>query len=175
MIIRLLERHELDTIWQIDRSEVIDAIYTLKDGGLVLNPDQREVNGWKPGTVESQQPEVYPCFDRGGAIIGMFDNDKLVGFACVDSEPFGANNDQRQLKWLYVSSNYRKQGAGKRLLDEAKSIACKQGASYLYISATPSKNTVEFYMRHGAILAEHPDPKLLALEPNDIHLLCPVK
>ncbi|MGM7389077.1 GNAT family N-acetyltransferase, partial [Acinetobacter baumannii] len=42
----------------------------------------------------------------------------------------------------------------------------------LYISATPSKRTVDFYIKHGAVVLKHPDRQLWELEPEDIHLLC---
>jgi len=44
------------------------------------------------------------------------------------------------------------------------------GARKLYISATPSKNRVDFYMHLGCRLTSQIDPKLYELEPEDIHL-----
>jgi hypothetical protein len=44
----------------------------------------------------------------------------------------------------------------------------------MYISATPSEHTVDFYMRLGCRLAAEPDPELYAFEPEDIHLECDV-
>ena len=41
----------------------------------------------------------------------------------------------------------------------------------LYVSATPTENTVDFYLNRGCMLAPEPDTKLLAAEPEDIHLL----
>ena len=38
------------------------------------------------------------------------------------------------------------------------------------LSATPSENTVNYFPRLGCILASEIDPKLFALEPEDIHL-----
>jgi hypothetical protein len=61
---------------------------------------------------------------------------------------------------------------GKRLFDLARAVARERGARQLYISATPSENTVNFYLRLGCQVAEEPDPELLALEPEDIHLVC---
>jgi hypothetical protein len=43
-------------------------------------------------------------------------------------------------------------------------------ARRLYISATPSENTVNFYLRQGCVLARQIDPELFELEPEDIHL-----
>jgi hypothetical protein len=48
--------------------------------------------------------------------------------------------------------------------------AKKLGASKLYISATPFKNTVDFYMRIGGKLAVEINEELFELEPYDIHL-----
>jgi len=56
----------------------------------------------------------------------------------------------------------------------AKATAREQGAKQLYISATPSENTVNFYLRLGCRVTAQPDPELLELEPKDIHLECDV-
>ena len=51
-------------------------------------------------------------------------------------------------------------------IDKAKFL----GGEKLYISATPSENTVNFYMNNGAILAKESDKELYEMEPDDIHL-----
>src|SRR5437763_5629078 len=40
----------------------------------------------------------------------------------------------------------------------------------LYVSATPTRGTVDFYMSCGFEPLVTPDPELFALEPDDIHL-----
>jgi GNAT superfamily N-acetyltransferase len=174
MIVRQLARNEIESIWTIDRSEVHHHIYQLRDHQLVLTPAYFEAHGWAPGQVEHDTPALYACFDRGGAFVGMFYDHKLVGVAVVDNVPLGAAGDQLQLKYLYVSREYRQQGVGTRLFREASAIARARGARFLYISATPTENTVNFYQRCGAVVAPTPDPELFAQEPDDIHLLCPV-
>jgi hypothetical protein len=64
----------------------------------------------------------------------------------------------------------RNQGLGKRLFKDAVAEASKKGANRLYISATPSEHTVNFYFRLGCMVTRHPDPALYVLEPEDIHL-----
>jgi GNAT superfamily N-acetyltransferase len=92
----------------------------------------------------------------------------------VDHKRIGKHGDRLQLEFLHVSSAYRKRGLGARLFGMAKSIARERGAKRMYISATPSENTVNFYMRLGCEIASEPDPELLAREPEDIHLECAV-
>ena len=53
-----------------------------------------------------------------------------------------------------------------KVLEKAKEL----GAKKLYISATPSENTVNYYSRLGCALATEIDSELFALEPEDIHL-----
>jgi GNAT superfamily N-acetyltransferase len=147
-------------------------IYILQDGKLTRTPAYFEVPGWAVGQVENDTPLLYVCFDRGGAFLGMFHNDQLVGVAVVDTVPIGRERDHLQLKYLYVSRDFRGQGVGTRLFEEAQAIARSRGARFLYVSATPTENTVDFYLRRGCRLASTPDAELLALEPEDIHLVC---
>ena len=101
---------------------------------------------------------------------GAFDNERLVAVAILDSRFIGNPEDQLQLKFLHVSRSFRKQGLGSKLFELAKLAARQKGAKRLYISATRSENTVNFYMRLGCTLVKEPDPELFALEPVDIHL-----
>jgi predicted N-acetyltransferase YhbS len=174
MQIRLLGRDEIEQVWTIDRSEMIERVYELQDGRLVLQPHNFYAPGWPPGAVEDTTPRLYACFDRGGSFYGCFDVDQLVGMAAVDTRWLGPDRDLLQLKTLHVSHAYRKQGVGTALFEQARATARDRGARGLYISATRSENTIHFYQRFGAVVIPDPDPELFALEPEDIHLVCPV-
>ena len=89
---------------------------------------------------------------------------------CSAVKPVGAAKDLIQLEWLHVSRDYRGQGLGAMLIEKARGVARERGAAGLYISATPSENTVNFYRGRGATLVPTPDQELFALEPEDIHL-----
>ena len=52
--------------------------------------------------------------------------------------------------------------------------ARERGALQIYISATPSENTVKFYLKLGAVVTDGPDPELFDLEPEDIHFVCDI-
>jgi len=167
-------RQEVERVWDIDRSEVIDNVYRVENGALVLTPEHHDVRGWPPGEAEKYTPILLDCFDRGGWFSGAFDDGQLVGIAVVDCQPIGKHGDQLQLKFLHVSSSCRNKGLGTRLLGQAKATALQRGARRLYISATPSENTVNFYLRLGCGVTREPDRELIALEPDDIHLECNV-
>jgi predicted N-acetyltransferase YhbS len=170
VIIRELVREELGDIWTIDRSEVIDSVYHLDDGQLVLQPEHWDMRGWSPGESEAYTPILRACFDRGGTFYGAYEGSELAGVAVLESQFVGRDKDQLQLKFLHVSQIHRKKGWGKILFEKAAGKARSVGAKRLYVSATPSENTVNFYRHLGCVLAEEVDPELFALEPEDIHL-----
>lgn len=170
MNIRLLQRDEILLIWQIDRREIIENVYYLRDGKLVLQSEHYDMQGWPPGEAEHYTPILLDCYDRGGIFWGAFENDKLIGVAILENKFIGSQHHTLQLKFLHVSRDFRKQGIASTLFRLAVEKAKAMGAKKLYISATPSEHTVNYYMRLGSVLATEIDPELLALEPEDIHL-----
>ena len=168
---RELKRSEVDSVWRVDRSELVEAVYHLEGGELVLRPEHHDVPGWPPGERELYGPILMDCFDAGGTFYGTFDDaGELVAVAVLESRFIGKAKDQLQLKFLHVSRACRGQGLGGKLFAMAAVRARELGARRLYISSTPSQNTVDFYLSLGCRLAEEIDPDLYELEPGDIHL-----
>jgi predicted N-acetyltransferase YhbS len=170
VIIRELERHEIRGVWSLDRAEVIDNVYYHEGGRLVLKPEHYDMDGWPPGEPEQYGPILLGCFDRGGTFYGAFDGQTLVGAVVLESKLIGRAGDQLQLKFLHVSRSYRKARLGRTLFEKAVAKARELGARRLYISSTPSENTVQFYLHLGCQVTEEVDEELFELEPQDIHL-----
>jgi predicted N-acetyltransferase YhbS len=171
MKIRALERSELDEIWSIDRAELVERVYVREGDTLVLRDERHDVKGWPPGEADHYGPILRDCFERGGAFYAAFDDaGTLVGLAVLESRFIGRARDQLQLKFLHVSRSARRTGLGRTLFEKAVERARELGARRLYVSATPSENTIGFYLRRGCRLAEEIDAELFALEPEDIHL-----
>ena len=168
--IRELRRGEVEQVWSIDRSELIERVYHHKDGQLVLTPERCDVKGWSQGTVESYRPWLLDCFDRGGAFFGAFESGRLVGVSVLESRLISSARDQLQLKFLHIGREHRKTGLGRLLFDLAVARARDMGARRLYVSSTPSENTVEFYLHLGCRVTAEVEPELFAQEPEDIHL-----
>lgn len=168
---RLLRRDETPLVWEIDRSEVIEHLYSVEAGQLVLRPEFYDMRGWPEGEAEHYTPILLDCFDRGGWFLGLFDQGRLIGAVVLDPRRLGPERDWLQLKFLHLSHAYRRRGLGAHLFHLAATQARHLGASALYVSATPSQNTVDFYMRLGCRLCMEPDEELYRLEPEDVHLV----
>ena len=170
IITRELERAELKDIWSIDRSEVIEASFLMENGTLVLKPEHIDVPGWSPAMVKATTPAFESGYDSGDWFCGLFDTGQLIGVAVLGNQLFGDNSDFLQLKFLHVGNRHRGQGLGRQLFAAAAKEARKRGACRLYVSATPTENTVNFYLGLGCRVLNEPDPQLFEEEPEDIHL-----
>jgi predicted N-acetyltransferase YhbS len=168
--IRKLSRQEIQGVWSIDRSEVVENVYYHENGQLMLKREHYDVKGWPPGEPEHYGPILLDCYEHGGTFYGAFDGDKLVGAAVLESRFIGHEGDRLQLKFLHVSKSHRQTGLGRTLFQKAVSRARELGARRLYISSTPSENTVQFYLRLGCRVTGDVDKGLFELEPDDIHL-----
>ena len=172
LVWRRLTRGELGLIWTIDRREIVERRYDFRDGELVSRPDFYDIRGWPPGEPEKEAPILEATFDRGGVFLGVFDGPRLVALAVVDTRPRGPRGDLVQLTFLHVGHDHRRLGLGTELFEAAQAVASQLSAAGLYVSATPSENTVGFYLHRGCRVIAEPDPELFALEPEDIHFEC---
>jgi len=170
MKIRILKRREIEKVRDIDRSETVHQLYYLKGGQLTLKDVFYDVKIWNPSQLEAILERLLDIHHRSGILLGAFDGDRLIAVSALESKFIGKEKDQLQMYFLHVDSRYRHRGIGGRLLVRLLANAKKLGAKKLYISATPSKNTIDFYLHMGCRLASELDSNLYRLEPEDIHL-----
>lgn len=168
--IRLLNRNELDLFQKVDRSEKVTQCYRYEKRSIILYQGGFEIKGFPPGDRERIQNSLYSIFDQGGRILGAFLDDKFAGITAVENRLFGPSKNKINMEELYVTVNARGNGLGKKLVLAAAQAAGELGGEILYISATASKNTVDFYMSLGAELSDNIDPQIFAEKDDDIHL-----
>lgn len=168
---RQLEAAEIERTDEIDRSEVIDGRYRLRDGALVLDEDYHfDARGWPPGEPDASKRRMRECLARGGAGWGAFDGERLVGIAVLDGRRIGSELGSLDMYFLHVSNGYRGRGIGREFVRLVRRRAAEMGARRLYVSSSPTANTVTFYRGRGFELASEVDPELYELEPEDIHM-----
>jgi GNAT superfamily N-acetyltransferase len=175
--IQRLEPEALARLGEIDRSEIITTGYVYQNGQLTAETVHWDVPAWltgddtHPWSVAAHIRQMSASLEQGGALLGALDGERLAGLAILrpDLQPGMA-----QLAALFVSRPYRRQGVASQLLAEAERLARAGGATSLYVSATPSASAVGFYLEHGFGPTDSPDPALLALEPEDIHMVKPL-
>jgi len=171
-VLRVMAASEIARIAEIDRSERITQQYRQRGTNLQLVDVDIDAPRWgEPGeaTIEHRVDEWTRLATAGGVPIGAFAGDRLIGFAVyVRASPQGP----AQLAVLHVTKPWRRKGIGCDLTKEVVRIARAEGTQRLYVSATPTRGTVDFYMSQGFKPVAMPDERLFALEPEDIHLEC---
>jgi GNAT superfamily N-acetyltransferase len=168
-----MPQSELVRIGEIDRSEHVTREYSYLRGSLEPRDVDVRVSPWaRTGDHEhSVQGKInawQPILEQGGILIGAFDGDSLVGIAIYRPR---ISEGMANLSVLHVSRSYRRRGIGSLLGEEVARLARADGARHLYVSATPSVPTVDFYRRHGFEPTDEPNEALFALEPLDIHMI----
>jgi len=168
--IRTLTHAEIDLLNQIDRTETIQQIYYYRDGDLVLENEIYQVPDWDPGEKARRVAALQALYDQGATFFGAFEGARLLGMAAL-GHPFTGSGERRlNLEGLWVSHAARGVGVGRALFQSAVQEARVRGAQALYVSATPSENTVRFYRNLGCRPAQPIDSALFEKEPQDIHL-----
>ena len=167
---RQMHKDELDRVAELDRREVIEYIYYYRDGKLVLEKEHWDVPEWSDSQKHEYHERLLDTNKRNGTIIGAFEGTKIAGIIALNHEFLESSKNRLNLAALWVSQPFRDRGVGRYLVELIKKKAKALGAKNLYVSATPSKKTVEFYLSCGFQLAKEIDPKLFELEPEDIHM-----
>jgi GNAT superfamily N-acetyltransferase len=167
-----LDLSDLELIGEIDRTEQIDTLYVQHGDRL----DQRFGDFSAPAwfsegegehSVAHQRAECERHLAAGGIALGAFANGKLVGIGIVRPH---IRPRIAQFAFLHVSNGHRAQGIGRHLSEELERLAREGGDTTIVVSATPSLNTVRFYLRQGFSPTAEPLRELYELEPEDVHL-----
>jgi GNAT superfamily N-acetyltransferase len=169
---RRLEAGEIGRVAEIDRTERIRAAYVQHGEQLEEIAVDWAVPTWfgdggGEHSFAHQLSFVEGHVRAGAAAVGALHGDRLVGVGVVTPH---LRPGIAQLAFLHVSDGYRGTGIGVRLAQQLEEIARAAGDTEMVVSATPSRNTVRFYLNRGYAPTGEPLPELLELEPEDVHL-----
>jgi GNAT superfamily N-acetyltransferase len=167
-----MEPAELNRLGEIDRTERIESIYIQRGAELEESAQTFDVPPWSPtGSHAHSVPDQIGFLEhhasRGASIFGAFDGERLVGIGLVTPH---IRPGVAQLAYLHVGNGYRGRGIGRRLAEEMENVARRLGDWEIVVSATPTVNTVRFYMSCGFAPMAEPLPELFEQEPEDVHL-----
>jgi N-acetylglutamate synthase-like GNAT family acetyltransferase len=173
MKIKKLANAELERLTAINREERVRQAYVVKDGALEVQEVDWNVPDWPMDGPDDFSwrgnfKKWKTLLDEGSIVLCAMEGEALVGFAILRPK---LTDSMAQLAELHVSRGHRGQGVGAQLIEEVFRRAKAQGATDIYVSSIPTKNSVDFYRRRGFKLAEEVHPELFELEPEDIHMV----
>jgi N-acetylglutamate synthase-like GNAT family acetyltransferase len=141
-----------------------------KSGNQFTMKDDQFIDEWNETKKMEVVQSLIQCIDAGGIVVGAYYDNKLIGFASVEAERFGRDEEYMELSYIHVSNEYRSSGIGKVMFERCCLEAKKIGAKKLYIGAHPAEETQQFYMNIGCTYAQEINKKIYEKEPLDIQL-----
>ena len=165
---RNIEIKDLEKIYDLDMSEHIDEAYVLRDGELKIYPNVLDIPNWDEDKREKITTKIEKVINENGAVLGAFEENILVGIVSLSKKVITGN--RVQLVTLHIDKSHRGMGIGSKLFDLIVKEARDLNIKGIYISASPKKKTVDFYLHKGCVLTKDIDEELLKEEPEDIHM-----
>lgn len=151
------------------RRQEVNLCWRKVDGNWCVREDPF-IDDWS----EEDYAFLVSCLKNtvctGGLVLGAFVNDTLKGFVSVEAEPMGTGGVYRDLTSLHISSELRRQGAGKELFLRAADWARAHGGKFLYLSAHSAVESQAFYAAMGCREAREYIAKHVEAEPFDCQL-----
>ena len=167
LIVRKIKAETLHQIREIADTQLVseEAVLHIGRMGLQLSYSPLPKSDWR-----SFPPVIYadPAFlvqDEGRAFYGAFEGPKYIGGAAVTINP----NGWADVLDIRVDTSYRRQGAGRMLLDKCASFAAKRELYGLRVACTDSNPVMcrfleqEGFALHGfdqMVLSQSPEERL---------------
>jgi len=169
---RPLVASDLERIGEIDRTERIERSFVQHGTRLDERVGDFHASPWLSQgdgehSVAHQRAECERHLAAGGVARAALAGERLVGIGLVRPH---LRPRIAQLAFLHVSNGYRGRGIGVQLVIELERLARELGATEMVVSATPSANTVRFYLQRGFEPMAEPLPELYEREPEDVHM-----
>lgn len=165
---RNIEKKDLEKIYDLDMSEHIDEAYVLREGELKIYPNVLDIPNWDEEKREKIKGKIEKVINENGVVIGAYEEDILVGIVSLSKKVISGN--RVQLVTLHIDKGRRGMGIGSKLFDLIVKEAKDLNVAGIYISASPKKNTIDFYLHKGCVSTKNIDEELLKEEPEDIHM-----
>lgn len=165
------EEINLDLFKNFIRHQVVNDCYRKVDGKWVIKADPF-IDDWSEKDYEFLVQCLKNTVKTGGAVFGVFCDNKLKGFASLEKGFFGGDNKYLDLSSIHISEDMRGKGFGKRLFSMIKERAREMGAKKLYISAHSAVESQRFYHAMGCVEAKEYNSAHVEKEPFDCQLEC---
>lgn len=149
----ILSRQQLDQLWEIDRSEIIDTLYRLDNGQLRAYREYYDVRGWDPHDRQVYTPIHEACYDRGGIFFAFFDDEQMIAAAALDTLPRGMNGELRQLLFFLCRGGKARPGLGAATVSVCPAPAARNGGVRPLYLVDPQQKHRRFLSGSGMSLS----------------------
>ena len=165
LIVRRIKPEHLHQIESLSDSQLVSEEALLKIGrmGLQLSYVSLPKPEWRSFPPPDYADPAFLVNDEGSAVYGAFEGEKYIGCAAVTTNP----NGWADLLDLRVDSAFRRQGAGRLLLDKCASFAKKRELYGLRAACTDSNPGMCQFLEHEGFCLHGFDQMVLSQTPEE--------
>lgn len=107
--------------------QIIEKKYVFIDNKWEIS-EAHDIGGWSDKKKVWVASYLRQQIERGGAVVGAFEGNILVGFCSVDGYLLGDSAKYANLTMLFVDDEYKRKGIGRSLFKAICEQALKRGA-----------------------------------------------
>lgn len=165
LIVRRIREDNLKQIREITDSQLVTEEAVLRIGrmGLQLGYGSLPKPEWRVFPPVSYADPAFLIQDESSAVYGAFDGDRYIGGAAVTIHPGG----WADVLDIRVDAAFRRQGAGRMLLDKCHSFAEKRDLVGLRVACTDSNPGMCQFLEHEGFTLHGFDQMVLSQSPEE--------
>jgi len=150
--IKELKIEDINDDFLIDFNRYLEIIdYYIKDNEewIIVYNENKSTITWDKKYKEHKTENIIKIINDNGFVIGAYENNNLIGFACLVSKVFGTKKQYIELKYLFISKGYRDKGIGRKLFLLCVNKAKEMGVKKIYLRAGKSLETQKIYLTNN--------------------------
>ena len=165
LIVRRIKAETLNQIEPLADSQLVteEAVLRIGRQGLQLSYMPLPKPEWRSFPAVAYADPSFLVRDEGSAFYGAFEGEKYIGCAAVTVNP----NGWADVLDLRVDAAFRRQGAGRMLLDKCASFAEKRGLYGLRAACTDGNPGMCQFLEHEGFGLHGYDQMALSQSPEE--------
>ena len=165
LIVRRIKPETLHLVKELTDAQLVteEAVLRIGRTGLQLGYGTLPKPEWRAFPPVSYADPAFLVTDESSAFYGAFEGEKYIGCAAVTTNP----NGWADLLDLRVDAAFRRQGAGRMLLDKCASFALKQKLYGLRAACTDGNPGMCQFLEHEGFALHGFDQMVLSQSPEE--------
>lgn len=165
LIVRRIKPETLHQVQTLADSQLVTEYAILRIGrmGMQLDYGALPKPEWRCFPPVDYAAPAFLVHDESSAFYGAFADDKYIGGAAVTMNP----NGWADVLDIRVDASYRRQGAGRMLLDKCASFAQKRELYGLRVACTDTNPGMCQFLEHEGFTLHGFDQMVLSQAPDE--------
>lgn len=165
LIVRRIKADNLHQITELADTQLVSEEAVLRIGrmGLQLSYGPLPKPEWRTFPPVAYADPAFLVHDEESSVYGAFEGDQYIGCAAVTTNP----NGWADIIDLRVDAAFRRQGAGRLLLDKCAAFAVKRSLYGLRVACTDSNPGMCQFLEHEGFMLHGFDQMVLSQAPEE--------